>query len=123
MIRPYLVKLGGRFQAKDHERDVLDDESGEVNSPAVFSPNMLRGRPDVVDDYGGGEEDEDEDSGEEEGETVRWGRGARRRQRRMIVARKEEEENLKVKEEEGTLSGEEADSDREIEEFLRKVIN
>ena len=120
MLRPYLIKLGGRFQAKDHERD-LDDESGEVNSPAaaVVSPNQLRGRPD---DFGGDLGGEDESSDEEEEEAPRWGRSARRRQKRMLAAKKEEE-NLKVKEGEGNLEEEEADSDREIEEFLRKVID
>lgn len=121
MLRPYLVKLGGRFQAKDHERD-LDDESGDVSSPAAVgvSPNQLRGRPD---DYGGGsglggeEGSSSEDEGEEE--APRWGRGARRRQKRMLAAKKEEE-NLKG---ERNLDKEEADSDREIEEFLRKVID
>lgn len=104
-MRPYLVKLGGRFQASDHERE-LDDT--EVLS-ATTSPNSLRGQIDVPDDS---------DSEEEVGGVIgtNWGRNARRRQRKMIKSIVEAEEKLRAEQEE-------ADSDKEIEEFLRKVID
>lgn len=108
MLRPYLVKLGGRFQASDHDREL--DETAEMISPAAVSPNALRGRPDVSED-GSGEEEQVESA------APRWGRGARRRQKRKVAQEVlEAEEKLKVDEEE-------ADSDREIEEFLRKAID
>lgn len=104
-MRPYLVKLGGRFQASDHERE-LDDT--EVLSAAV-SPNSLRGQIDVPDDS----ESEEEVGGPTD---TNWGRKARRRQRRMIKSTVEAEEKLRAEQEE-------ADSDKEIEEFLRKAID
>ena len=105
LLRPYLVKLGGRFQASDHARE-LDDT--EVLSAAT-SPNALRGQIDVPDDT---------DSGEEVGGATgtNWGRNARRRQRKMIKSIVEAEEKLRAEQEE-------ADSDEEIEEFLRKVVD
>lgn len=124
MIRPYLLKLGGRAQAADHEREVGEREDDEGVSPAVVSPRELRLRG-----WGGGNGDgdglgESSSEGEEGGESTgpRWGRGARRRQRqrqRRVAAQKVlEAEESKVNRKE-----EEADSDREIEEFLRKVID
>lgn len=105
LLRPYLVKLGGRFQASDHERE-LDDT--EVLS-ATTSPNTLRGQIDVPDDS-----DSEEEVGGATG--TNWGRNARRRQRKMIKSIVEAEEKLRAEQEE-------ADSDKEIEEFLRKVID
>ncbi|MCJ1465462.1 hypothetical protein MMC07_004080 [Pseudocyphellaria aurata] len=105
LLRPYLVKLGGRFQASDHEREVDDTE---VLSTAT-SPNVLRGQADVPDDS----ESEEEVGG---ATGTDWGRNARRRQRRTIKSIMEAEEKLRAEQEE-------ADSDKEIEEFLRKVID
>lgn len=99
------MKLGGRFQASDHERE-LDDT--EVLSAAT-SPNALHGQIDVPDDS-----DSDEEVSGATG--TNWGRKARRRQRKMIKSIAKAEEKL-------TAEQEEADSDREIEEFLRKVID
>lgn len=99
------MKLGGRFQASDHERK-LDDT--EVLS-ATTSPNSLRGFIDVPDDS----ESEGEVSG---AAATTWGRNARRRQRKLIKSCLEVKEKLRAEEEE-------ADSDKEIEEFLRKVID
>lgn len=100
------MKLGGRFQASDHERE-LDDT--EVLSPAAISPNSLRGQVDVPDDT---------DSEKEAGDVTNtnWGRNARKRQRKMIKSIVEAEEKRRAEEEE-------ADSDKEIEQFLRKVID
>ena len=100
------MKLGGRFQASDHERE-LDDT--DILSPAAVSPNSLRGQIDVPDDSA---------SEEEAGgvTNLNWGRNARRRQRKMIKSMVEAEEKRRAEEEE-------ADSDKEIEEFLRKVID
>ncbi|MCJ1241122.1 hypothetical protein MMC14_009126 [Varicellaria rhodocarpa] len=105
LLRPYLVKLGGKFQAKDHERELDPDE---MRSSAAISPNSLRGQVEVP---------EDSDSeGENEprmgtGTSVSWGKKARKRQRYMIRKLVEAEEKRRAEEEE-------ADSDQEIQEFL-----
>lgn len=101
LLRPYLLQLAGRFQAKDHERELDPDE---MSSAAAVSPNSLRGQVEVP-----------EDSDEEEAITgTDWGRTARRRQRRLIRKILEAEEKLKAEEAE-------LDSDKEIEEFLEKL--
>lgn len=104
LLRPYLLQLSARFQASDHDRELDEDE---MSSAAAVRPDRLRGRGVVV-----------EDSSEEEGEgngrrgtAVDWGKKARRRQRRLVRGILEAEEKLRRAEEE-------ADSDREIEEFL-----
>jgi len=105
LLRPYLIQLGGRFQAKDHERELDEDE---MSSAAAVSPNSLRGQVQVP-------EDSDDEDGEEVGGTtgMDWGRNARRRQRQMIRKILEAEEKLKAEEAE-------ADSDKDIEEFLER---
>lgn len=107
LLRPYLLKLGGRFQASDHEREL--DDASETVSPAAISPNALSGQIDIPDDSDSQEETQGTTS-------TSWGRGARRRQRKMIKEMVEADEKRKAQEEE-------VDSDQEIEEFLRKAIN
>lgn len=104
LLRPYLVRLGGRFQASDHEREIEDTEilSGDKG---IISPNVLRGQI---------PEDSDEEEGDKE--VVSWGRKARRRQRGLVRKIVEAEEKRRREEEE-------ADSDKEIEEFLRGAID
>lgn len=105
LLRPYLILLGGKFQAKDHERELNEDE---MSSAAAMSPNSLRGQVQVPEDS------DDEDGGDGAGTTgTDWGRSARRRQRQLIRKILEAEEKLKAEEEE-------ADSDKDIEEFLDK---
>lgn len=101
LLRPYLLKFGAKFQAKDHERELDPDE---MASAAAVSPNSLRGKVHVP---------EDTDSGsEEEGRKgTDWGKKARRRQRRVLRGILEAEEKRRREEDE-------AESDKEIEEFL-----
>ena len=101
LLRPYLIKLGARFQAKDHEREIDPDE---ISSVAAISPNSLRGKVHVP-------EDTDSESEEEGRKKTDWGKKARRRQRKVIKQLLEEDEKRKREEEE-------AESDKEIEEFL-----
>lgn len=101
------MKLGGRFQRSDHDRE-LDDET-ETTSPAAVSRNALHGQINLP-----GESDNEEESGA--ATSVNWGKGARRRQKRMIKEITEAEAKRKAIEEE-------ADSDQEIEEFLRNAID
>lgn len=108
LLRPYLVRLGGRFQASDHEREIDDSEILSSGDKGIISPNLLRGQiPEDSDE----EEEEEGDKG-----VVSWGRKARRRQRGLVRKIVEAEEKRRREEEE-------ADSDKEIEEFLRGAID
>ncbi len=93
------MKLGARFQAKDHDREIDMDEL----TPAKTSPNSLRGQVEVAEDSES--EDEVRVSG------MDWGKKARRRQRMVLRKILDEEERIRREEEE-------AESDREIQEFL-----
>ncbi len=104
ILRPYLIKLGGKHQAKDHDRALDTDET---SSPAAISPNALRGQNDIAEDS-----DSDEDAAA--GAGLNWGKTTRRKQRRTL------KQILEAEERRGAV--EEADSDKEIEEFLQKVI-
>ena len=81
-----------------------------MSSAAAVHLNSLRGQVSVPDDSS----DEDEGEGEEgkrRASGLDWGKKARRRQRGLIRSILEAEERLK-------REAEEADSDKEIEEFL-----
>ncbi|KAA6406738.1 MAG: hypothetical protein FRX48_09461 [Lasallia pustulata] len=110
LLRPYLLQLAARFQAVDHDRDLDEDE---MSSAAAINPNSLRGQVSVPDDSSDENEEGEEGKGRENGTGVEWGKKARRRQRGLIRGILEAEEKLKREEEE-------ADSDKEIEEFLMK---
>lgn len=101
LLRPYLMKLGARFQAKDHDREIDMDEL--TASTAKTSPNSLRGQVEVAEDS------ESEDEGRVSG--MYWGKKARRRQRMVLRKILDEEERIRREEEE-------VESDREIQEFL-----
>ncbi len=104
LLRPYLIKLGGKHQAKDYNKAHDADEMG---SPAAMSPKALRGQSDVPEDS-----DSEEHAAPDAG--LNWGKDARRNQRRTL------KQILEAEERKGAV--EEADSDKEIEEFLQKVI-
>ncbi|KAK0663310.1 PGA2-homolog C27.01c [Lasiodiplodia hormozganensis] len=105
LLRPYLMKLGAHLQKKQHQ---ADSQSDQIEAGATLSANDLRGRkkqpkiaiPGV--DSDSDSEDEDKDD---------WGRAARLRQRKFVRQMLEAHEQ-KLREEA------EADSDKEIEEFL-----
>jgi len=101
LARPYLLKIGGRFQAQDHEREI-DPE--EIAASAKMSANSLRGKVHVP-------EDTDSESEDEGRKGTDWGKKARRRQRRVIRNILDQEERMRKE-------NEEADSDKEIEEYL-----
>ncbi|KAH0560034.1 hypothetical protein GP486_003445 [Trichoglossum hirsutum] len=99
LLRPYLLKLAGKFQARDHERELSPNE---MTSDAAMPASSLRNRIQVPEDT----DDEDESSAA----GVDWGRSARRRQRKVIRKLLEAEEKR--------LAEEGEDSDKDIEEFL-----
>ncbi|KAI9884465.1 MAG: hypothetical protein M1823_003738 [Watsoniomyces obsoletus] len=109
LLRPYLIQLGGRFQAKDHERELSEHET---SSMAAMSPNSLRGQVSVPEDTDDEDDEEGETSGAVKTNDADWGRRARRRQREMIRKLLEAEERARAEEDE--------DSDKEIEEYLVK---
>lgn len=94
------MKLGAKMQTKSHEADSADTE--------LMNPNELRGKVEIP----GVDEDSDEEE-EGEGTAGNWGRNARVRQRKFIrEALEREEQRLRDEAE--------AESDKEIEEFLIK---
>ncbi|KAI9809763.1 MAG: hypothetical protein M1825_000196 [Sarcosagium campestre] len=108
LLRPYLIRLGGRFQAKDHEREIVDSQGllasggeGDGGSQGKAGLNGQVGVPEDTDD-----EDDDDPA-----HTTNWGRTARRRQRKMIKKILEAEETKLRKEQED-------EEDKDIEEFL-----
>ncbi|GAP84092.1 putative trafficking PGA2 [Rosellinia necatrix] len=96
LLRPYVIKMGAKYQEKQFEKD--QQEVAEI------SPNQLRG------ELGIPEESDDDD---EQGETTAadWGKKARKRQRNMIKQLLDAEEK-RLQE---TLDEQE---DKDIEEFL-----
>ena len=115
LLRPYLLRLAGRFQAKDHERELDPDEMS--SAAATRGKSALLG----VEVPGESSDDDDDEDGEGTKSTsagrratgADWGRGARRRQRAVLKKLLAEEEERKREEEEGR-------EDRDIEEFLVK---
>jgi hypothetical protein len=101
LIRPYVVKLGSRFQTKEHEKEV---DPTEMAAAAAISPNSLRGQVKVP-------EDSDEDEAESQVTGADWGKKARKRQRQMVKRILEAEEKQRREQQED-------DEDKDIEEFL-----
>lgn len=100
LLRPWLMKLGAKMQTKSHEADSADT--------GLMNPNELRGKVEIP----GVDKDSDEEE-EGEGTAGNWGRNARVRQRKFIrEALEREEQRLRDEAE--------AESDKEIEEFLIK---
>jgi hypothetical protein len=98
LIRPYIIKLGGRVQRQHHEKESA--ESAEI------SPNDLRGGIEIP-----GVEEEDEEVDEVDERPGNWGRKARVRQRRFVRDQlKKHEDRLRDEQED--------EEDKEIEEFL-----
>ncbi|CAJ2507732.1 Uu.00g089180.m01.CDS01 [Anthostomella pinea] len=98
LLRPYIVKMGAKFQEKQMAKDQIEQEK-----QAEISPNQLRGQVDIP-------EDSDE---EEQAETTSsdWGKKARKRQRNMIKKMLDiEEKRLQELQEE--------EEDKDIEQFL-----
>lgn len=104
------MKLGGKLQTKEHEKDIDHDQLGVskdgTSKAAKISPNSLRGQVEVPEDS-----DSEEDGEATTGSEVSWGKKARRRQRKMIKMLLEKEEQMRL-----DAQGDEEDKD--IEEFL-----
>ncbi|KAK1833250.1 protein trafficking Pga2 [Podospora conica] len=106
LLRPYIIKLGGRSQMKLHEQ-----EAAEAVPAAALSPNDLRGQVKIPEDSSDSEDDEG--GGKASGAQADWGKKARRRQRHMI-------KRLLEAEEKRLEESKEEEEDKDIEEFLIK---
>ncbi|KAF4629565.1 hypothetical protein G7Y89_g8576 [Cudoniella acicularis] len=104
LLRPYIMKLGEKVQAKEHEKEI---DADEIAGPkAKISPNVLRG-------YGGKEVEIEESESEPEGEATgaNWGKKARKRQRQY-------DKKLLAEVEERRRQLQEDDEDKDIMEYL-----
>lgn len=113
LVRPYLLKLGGKTQMKQHEKEAAEAEA-EAEAKAKLSPNELRGHKiEIPEDSD--ESDESDAEGDEgkksSASATDWGKKARRRQRTMV-------KKLLDAEEKRLQELQEDDEDKDIEEFL-----
>lgn len=99
LFRPYLLKWGGIKQTTDYDK-MLEEDEDEDSSAATESQDASDNptQPKVA-------------NGENKGAT--WGEKARQRQKRPV------RELVEAREE---VSGPEADSDKEVEDFLRRTV-
>lgn len=114
LLRPYILKLGARFQMKQLEKEGEESER-EAARLAALTPNELRGQnkklvlPDESDSEG--DEAEGGSAGGGGSSATDWGKKARRRQRHMVKKMLEAHEKK--------LAEEQADEeDKDIQEFL-----
>jgi len=107
LLRPYLMKLGAKLQAKEHEKELDPYEMATQDEQAKgkLSPNNLRG----ID--GKAVQLADSESEEEAGADVKWGKKARRRQRAVVKKVLEDEERIR-------RELQEDDEDKDILEYL-----
>ncbi|KAK4191678.1 protein trafficking Pga2 [Podospora australis] len=104
LLRPYIIKLGGKAQMAAHEREGAEEEEAK----AKISPNQLRGKVNLPEDS-----DDEDDAEGGESSSADWGKKARRRQRDMIKKLLEAEERR-------LAESKEEEEDKDIEEFLIK---
>ena len=114
LLRPYIIKLGARFQERDHDRAGQVDMTEEVSKLRKADG---RGNTSLKEQVQIPEDTDSEDDGEEGGGMSSgkagpdWGKTARRRQRRVMRQLLEADEKRRREEEE-------AGSDKEIEDLL-----
>ncbi|KAF3936980.1 hypothetical protein ABW19_dt0208787 [Dactylella cylindrospora] len=98
LLRPYLQKLGAKYQERDHARAVDENEESSMAATGVKARVVA----------GEGDEDEVEESSDDE-EVVSWGKKQRVQQRKERIRKKREIEEKLAKED---------DDDKDIQEFL-----
>jgi len=103
LLRPYLMKLTGSEQMKQHE-----NEEKEANKRAVLSPNDLRGGKAKVQIPTA-----DADDVAEEVTGSEWGTKARKRQRQML-------KKILSAEEQRLAEAQGDEDDKDIAEFLEE---
>ncbi|KAI0129941.1 trafficking PGA2 [Xylariales sp. AK1849] len=75
LARPYIIKLAGKQQEKQFEKERQEDEA----NAAKISPNQLRGEMDLP-----GDSDSDDENATASTTASDWGKKARKRQRVML---------------------------------------
>jgi hypothetical protein len=110
LLRPYLMKLGAKFQAREHEKELDPYEMATKNEQGKgkISPNNLRGIDGKVVEL---QESDSEEEAEGTGADVKWGKKARKRQRAVIKKVLEDEERIR-------RELQEDDEDKDIMEYL-----
>ncbi|KAK3402896.1 protein trafficking Pga2 [Sordaria brevicollis] len=106
LLRPYIIKLGGKAQMKQHEEESAEAMRGTI------SPNELRGQKAMV-RLPGEDSDSEDDEANGESSAADWGKKARKRQR-MVIKKLIEAEEDRLRE------SKEEEEDKDIEEFLLK---
>ncbi|KAI1406440.1 DUF1531-domain-containing protein [Hypoxylon fuscum] len=100
LLRPYLMKMGAKFQEKQMEKNFAKEEEEQ----AQISPNQLRGQAVEIPD----DSDDDEQA---ESTATDWGKKARKRQRNMIKKMLDAEEKR-------LQELQEDEEDKDIEQYL-----
>ncbi|OTB07812.1 hypothetical protein M426DRAFT_317703 [Hypoxylon sp. CI-4A] len=101
LLRPYVIKMGAKYQEKQLEKQFKEEEERQ----AEISPNQLRGEIGIPEDSDDDEEDQAETTSSD------WGKKARKRQRKMI-------RNLLDAEEKRLQELQEDEEDKDIEQYL-----
>ncbi|KAH9901871.1 DUF1531-domain-containing protein [Xylariomycetidae sp. FL2044] len=107
LLRPYLIKMGAKFQEKQFEKQAEETDKNKAD----ISPNQLRGQVDIPEDS-----DDDEEGAGADGQAAQttasdWGKKARKRQRNMIKKMLDvEEKRLQQLQED--------EEDKDIERYL-----
>lgn len=108
LIRPYLIKLGGKSQMNQHEQEAAAAAAeAEAKAKAKMSPNELRGHTVQIPE----ESDDSEAENEGQASATEWGKKARRRQKNVI-------KKILNAEEKRLRELQEDDEDKDIQEFL-----
>ncbi|KAI2608998.1 DUF1531-domain-containing protein [Hypoxylon fragiforme] len=103
LLRPYIIKMGAKFQEKQLEKQFAKEEEEAI--AAEISPNQLRGSKHEIPD------DSDDDNDQAVTSATDWGKKARKRQRNMI-------KNLLDAEEKRLQELQEDEEDKDIEQYL-----
>lgn len=110
LVRPYLLKLGGKAQMNQHEKEAAEAEA-EAEAKAKLSPNELRGHKIQIPEDSDDSDAEGDEGKKSSSSAADWGKKARRRQRTMV-------KKLLDAEEKRLQELQEDDEDKDIEEFL-----
>ncbi|ERT02093.1 uncharacterized protein SPSK_05630 [Sporothrix schenckii 1099-18] len=123
LLRPYIVKLGGRVQMKQHEADEKASLAEAVaiangEKPALSANDLRGGAPKnskaAAAILGSDDEDDSDNEGAVTGAAASgtdWGKNARKRQRRML-------RNMLEAHEQQLADAQADEDDKDIEEFL-----
>lgn len=110
LIRPYLMKLGGKVQMKQYEKEAAETRS-EEDRQAKMSPNELRGYKEIPEDSDDEDDGQQQQPGQGQTSSAEWGKKARKRQRNTI-------KKILAAEEQRLQDLQDDDEDQDIEQYL-----